>query len=111
MKAGNLESQTVSFFMVQDREKIGVASRFGFVVPPHRSLRRAGVMEQSPLTNTLRPLTDSFLTIRIIKSFQFRTSKNLLLPHVDLVMMTVGELKALVLSGAWWDGACVQVFC
>ncbi|GAA6007055.1 hypothetical protein JCM10207_009186 [Rhodosporidiobolus poonsookiae] len=44
-------------------------------------------------TNTLRPLTDCFLTIRIIKSFTFRTTKNLLLPHVDVTKTTVGELK------------------
>lgn len=45
------------------------------------------------LTNTLRPLTDCFLTLRIIKSFEFRTTKNLLLPHVDVTKVTVGELK------------------
>ena len=47
------------------------------------------------LTNTLRPLTDCFLTVRIIKSFTFRTTKNLLLPHVDATKMTVGQLKDL----------------
>ncbi|GAA5850476.1 hypothetical protein JCM8547_001886 [Rhodosporidiobolus lusitaniae] len=45
------------------------------------------------LTNTLRPLTDCFLTLRIIKSFEFRTTKNLLLPHVDVTTTTVGQLK------------------
>ncbi|GAA5874706.1 hypothetical protein JCM16303_002959 [Sporobolomyces ruberrimus] len=45
------------------------------------------------LTNTLRPLTDCFLTVRIIKSFEYRTTKNLLLPHVDVTTMTVGQLK------------------
>lgn len=45
------------------------------------------------LTNTLRPLTDCFLTIRVIKSFEFRTTKNMLLPHVDVTTMTVGQLK------------------
>ncbi|GAA6063335.1 hypothetical protein JCM10212_003921 [Sporobolomyces blumeae] len=47
------------------------------------------------LTNTLRPLTDCFVTVRIIKSFEYRTTKNLLLPHVDLTTMTVGALKDL----------------
>lgn len=51
------------------------------------------------LTNTLKPLTDSFLTIRVIKSFEFRTTKNLLLPHVDVTKVTVGELKDLVRKG------------
>lgn len=45
------------------------------------------------LTNTLRPLTDCFLTVRVIKSFEYRTTKNLLLPHIDATTMTVGELK------------------
>ncbi|SCV71930.1 BQ2448_4624 [Microbotryum intermedium] len=47
------------------------------------------------LTNTLRPLSDIFLTIRIIKSFTYRTTKNLLLPHIDATTMTVGGLKDL----------------
>ena len=47
------------------------------------------------LTNTLRPLSDCFLTIRIIKSFTYRTTKNLLLPHVDCTTTTVGQLKDL----------------
>jgi hypothetical protein len=38
-------------------------------------------------------LTDCFLTIRVIKSFEFRTTKNMLLPHVDVTTMTVGQLK------------------
>ncbi|GAA5833410.1 hypothetical protein JCM3766R1_005494 [Sporobolomyces carnicolor] len=45
------------------------------------------------LTNTLRPLTDCFLTVRVIKSFEYRTTKNLLLPHIDATTMTVGGLK------------------
>ncbi|KAM0753083.1 hypothetical protein T439DRAFT_323700 [Meredithblackwellia eburnea MCA 4105] len=49
-----------------------------------------------PLTNTLRPATDAVLTIRVIKSFEFRTTKNLILKHVDLTKTTVGELKELV---------------
>lgn len=52
-----------------------------------------------PLTNSLKPLTDSFLTIRIIKSFEFRTTKNLLIPHCNLITLTVAELKAIVLTG------------
>lgn len=52
-----------------------------------------------PLTNTLRPATDSMLTIRIIKSFEFRTTKNLLIPHADLTTLTVGALKEFVRKG------------
>ncbi|KAL8281112.1 hypothetical protein RQP46_006470 [Phenoliferia psychrophenolica] len=46
-----------------------------------------------PLTNTLRPLSDAVLTIRVIKSFEYRTTKNVILHHVDLTTLTVGELK------------------
>lgn len=52
-----------------------------------------------PLTNLLKPLSDSFLTVRVIKSFEFRTTKNLLMPHTNLETMTVGELKEFVLKG------------
>ncbi|BGP55565.1 hypothetical protein JCM8202_001668 [Rhodotorula sphaerocarpa] len=50
---------------------------------------------EDALTNTLRPVTDCFLTVRIIKSFTFRTTKNLLLPHIDATTVTVGQLKDL----------------
>ncbi|GAA5845489.1 hypothetical protein JCM9279_003052 [Rhodotorula babjevae] len=55
----------------------------------------APAADYEALTNTLRPLTDCFLTIRIIKSFTYRTTKNLLLPHVDCTTTTVGQLKDL----------------
>lgn len=48
------------------------------------------------LTNTLKPITDCFLTIRVIKSFEYRTTKNVLLPHVNARETTVGQLKDLV---------------
>lgn len=51
------------------------------------------------LTNTLRKATDAIITVRVIKSFEFRTTKNLLLPHANLETMTVGELKAFVRQG------------
>ncbi|KAH8923162.1 hypothetical protein BT69DRAFT_1350321 [Atractiella rhizophila] len=52
--------------------------------------------EFDPLTNTLRPLDDSLLTIRVIKSLTYRNFKPLILPHVDLTKTTVGQLKELV---------------
>lgn len=51
------------------------------------------------LTNTVRPLTDAVLTVRVIKSFEFRTTKNLILHHADLTTMTVDGLKEYVLKG------------
>lgn len=53
-----------------------------------------------PLTNTLRPATDSVITIRIIKSFEFRTTKNVILHHCDLTTTTVGALKEQVRKGS-----------
>lgn len=44
-------------------------------------------------TNLARPKTSAVLTLRIIKSFEFRTEKNLVLKDVNLEKVTVGELK------------------
>ncbi|KAH8152422.1 uncharacterized protein LAJ45_03262 [Morchella importuna] len=41
------------------------------------------------------PLTDSTLTIRVIKNFPYRTTRNLVLHHLDLTSLTVGDLKEL----------------
>ncbi|CAG8562850.1 15587_t:CDS:2 [Acaulospora morrowiae] len=48
------------------------------------------------LTNTLNPTTSSTLTIRVIKNFEYRTVKNLVLQHVNLESTTVGELKNII---------------
>ncbi|KAJ7349433.1 hypothetical protein B0H14DRAFT_3055258 [Mycena olivaceomarginata] len=47
------------------------------------------------LANTARPKTSATLTVRIIKSFEFRTEKSLVLHNVNLQTTTVGELKHL----------------
>lgn len=44
-------------------------------------------------TNLARPATDAVITIRIIKSFEYRSMKALVLKHVDLTKMTVSELR------------------
>lgn len=44
-------------------------------------------------TNRSRPLTDSVITIRIIKSFAYRSMKALVLQHVDITTMTVDQLR------------------
>lgn len=51
------------------------------------------------LTSTIRPKTDATLTIRIIKSFRFRTERNLVLHHINLEQTTVGQLKELSKQG------------
>lgn len=70
---------------------------------PSDSSAVAPPSEEAPLlTNQLRPHSDAVLTVRIIKSFEFRTTKNLILHHVNLEQMTVGELKELAIQG--WFG-------
>jgi hypothetical protein len=48
------------------------------------------------LASTARPVTDATITVRIIKSFRYRTEKSHVLHHIDLTKMTVGELKEIV---------------
>ncbi|KAF9433742.1 hypothetical protein BGZ76_009036 [Entomortierella beljakovae] len=51
-----------------------------------------------PLSNTLAPSTSATLTIRVIKSFEYRTTKNLVLHNVDLTSTTVGQLRSLIIE-------------
>ncbi|GBC07511.1 hypothetical protein RclHR1_00750045 [Rhizophagus clarus] len=53
-------------------------------------------MSSEPLTNTLNPTTSSTITIRIIKNFEYRTIKNLVLQHINLETTTFKELKELI---------------
>jgi hypothetical protein len=50
-------------------------------------------MSDEVLANVARPNTSATLTIRIIKSFKFRTERSLVLHDVNLVTMTVVQLK------------------
>ncbi|KAK7472581.1 hypothetical protein VKT23_000694 [Stygiomarasmius scandens] len=45
------------------------------------------------LTNVARPKTSAIITIRIIKSFQYRTERSLVLHDLNLETTTVGQLK------------------
>ncbi|TFK42860.1 hypothetical protein BDQ12DRAFT_676900 [Crucibulum laeve] len=58
------------------------------------------------LTNVARPTTSATLTVRIIKSFEFRTERSLVLHGVNLKTTTVGLLKQLardaILSQPGW---------
>lgn len=47
----------------------------------------------STLTNTLNPTNSATLTIRVIKNFEYRTVKYLILHEINLDTTTVGELK------------------
>lgn len=53
------------------------------------------------LSSDLQPLTNATLTIRCIKSFEYRTEKNLVLKGLDLLTMTVGELMERCREGEW----------
>ncbi|ORX60248.1 hypothetical protein DM01DRAFT_1332403 [Hesseltinella vesiculosa] len=55
-------------------------------------------MSDTELTNHKRPLTDAVITVRCIKSFEYRTCKNLILQHVNLETTTVGDLKKLCIE-------------
>ncbi|KIK63845.1 hypothetical protein GYMLUDRAFT_40928 [Collybiopsis luxurians FD-317 M1] len=44
-------------------------------------------------TNLARPKTSAIITVRIIKSFQYRTERSLVLHDIDLETTTVGQLK------------------
>lgn len=57
-----------------------------------------------PLATDLRPTTDAVLTIRVIKSFEFRTFKALILRGLDLETLTVGELLERCKNGEYTDG-------
>ena len=48
--------------------------------------------DYEPLATDLLPVTSATITVRIIKSFEFRTERNMVLKTVDLVQETVGGL-------------------
>jgi len=50
-------------------------------------------------TNLAKPSNAATLTVRIIKSFTFRTEKAIVLHDVNLLTTTCGELKDKVRSG------------
>jgi Uncharacterized conserved protein (DUF2340) len=45
------------------------------------------------LTNLALPKTSATLTLRIIKSFEYRTERSLVLHNVNLETTTLGQLK------------------
>ena len=51
------------------------------------------------LTNEALPKTSAVITVRVIKSFEYRIERNLVLRSVNLETTTVGELKTTVLNG------------
>lgn len=51
------------------------------------------------LTNLSLPKTSATLTLRIIKSFEYRTEKSLVLHNINLETTNIGELKELARDG------------
>lgn len=51
------------------------------------------------LTNVSLPKTSATLTLRIVKSFEYRTERSLVLHAVNLETTTVGELKEIARQG------------
>jgi uncharacterized protein DUF2340 len=51
------------------------------------------------LTNLARPKISSIITVRVIKSFEFRTERSLVLRDINLDTTTVGDLKEIVRNG------------
>lgn len=51
------------------------------------------------LTNLAHPKTSATITIRVVKSFEYRTEKSLVLHDLDLLTTSVAQLKQRVLDG------------
>src|SRR5260221_8721418 len=69
----------------------------------HRGLVAVAVIMSSgfddTLTNLARPKTSAIITVRVIKSFEFRTERRLVLRDINLETTTVGGLKEIVRNG------------
>ena len=52
------------------------------------------------LTNDAIPRSRATLTIRVVKSFEFRTERSLVLHHVNLEQTSVAQLKDMVRKGS-----------
>jgi hypothetical protein len=55
--------------------------------------------EEDVLTNLALPVTAATITVRVIKSFTYRTEKSLVLHNLNLETTTVGDLKGRVRQG------------
>lgn len=51
------------------------------------------------LTSAISPIASGTLTVRIIKSFEFRTERSLVLHNVNFETTTVGRLKEVAQQG------------
>jgi len=51
------------------------------------------------LTNVALPKTEATITLRVIKSFEYRTERSLVLHKLNLENTTIGELKDIARRG------------
>jgi len=58
------------------------------------------------LTNEALPKTEATVTIRVIKSFEYRTERSLVLHRLNLETTTVGELKEIARRAIQTEPAC-----
>lgn len=65
---------------------------------PHETTAMSDELDSTP-TNVAKPKTSATITVRIIKSFKFRTEKSLVLHNTDLTTTTVGQLKEIARQG------------
>ena len=69
-------------------------------LPPPPNDPAATMSDSEELTvNLAVPKTSATLTVRIIKSFEFRTEKSLVLHNINLETTTVAELKEIARQG------------
>ncbi|KAF9218520.1 hypothetical protein BS17DRAFT_791249 [Gyrodon lividus] len=58
------------------------------------------------LTNEALPKTEATITIRVIKSFEYRTERSIVLHKLNLEITTIGELKEIarrtIMTGPAW---------
>lgn len=66
-------------------------------------------MSDENLTNLANPTSNATITVRCIKSFEYRTCKNLVLQHVNLETGTVGDLKKLIQESKPLYDMCLRV--
>lgn len=60
---------------------------------------------EEPLTSTARPLNDSVITVRIIKSFPYRNIRNHVFQHIDLLNTTPKQLYKMIVETINTTGA------
>jgi len=62
------------------------------------------------LTNLARPKTSAIITVRVIKSFEFRTERSLVLRDINLETTTIGNLKEIARNREL-GSTCARVLC